>query len=232
LDLTYLYGGAELPAGMTYAEYAHRGAYPLVVTALLAGAFVLLTFRPGGAAQRSPWCRRLVGLWIAQNLVLMASAAWRLNLYVSAYSLTRWRVAAAVWMLLVAIGLAWLVWRVLADRDHAWLLRRVTVSTAAVLYALCFVNVDGRIATFNVAHCAQLGGGGSSIDVAYLQRLGPAALPAVERLRSQLGPGATRDAAEEVRRDLERDLNYQLRDWRGWTVRRGRWRAAVAAGAG
>ncbi len=51
---------------MSYAEYAHRGAYPLVFTALLAGVFVLVSFRPGGAAQRSRWARGLVQLWIAQ----------------------------------------------------------------------------------------------------------------------------------------------------------------------
>ena len=42
LDLTYLWGGVALPDGMTYATYAHRGAYPLIVTALLAAGFVLV----------------------------------------------------------------------------------------------------------------------------------------------------------------------------------------------
>ncbi|TIW81300.1 MAG: DUF4173 domain-containing protein, partial [Mesorhizobium sp.] len=36
LDATYLWGGVALPDGLSYAAYAHRGAYPLVVTALLA----------------------------------------------------------------------------------------------------------------------------------------------------------------------------------------------------
>jgi len=40
LDAIYLWGGGGLPAGMTLAEYAHRGAYPLIVTAILAGLFV------------------------------------------------------------------------------------------------------------------------------------------------------------------------------------------------
>ena len=31
LDLTYLWGGANLPDGMTLAEYAHRGAYLLIL---------------------------------------------------------------------------------------------------------------------------------------------------------------------------------------------------------
>ena len=41
LDAAYLWGGVALPDGMTYASYAHRGAYPLIVTALIAAGFVL-----------------------------------------------------------------------------------------------------------------------------------------------------------------------------------------------
>ena len=35
MDVGYLWGGVRLPDGMTYANYAHRGAYPLIMTALL-----------------------------------------------------------------------------------------------------------------------------------------------------------------------------------------------------
>jgi hypothetical protein len=51
LDLTYLWGGAALPNGMSHAQYAHRGAYPLIVTALLAAGFALIAMRPGGPAE-------------------------------------------------------------------------------------------------------------------------------------------------------------------------------------
>ena len=34
MDVGYLWGGVRLPDGMTYANYAHRGAYPLIMTAL------------------------------------------------------------------------------------------------------------------------------------------------------------------------------------------------------
>ncbi|MEM9881805.1 MAG: DUF4173 domain-containing protein [Planctomycetota bacterium] len=225
LDLWYLVGGAALPEGMTYAEYAQRGAYPLVATVLLAGAMVLVTFRLGGAAQRSMWCRRLVGLWVAQNVLLMGSAAWRLGLYVEAYGLTRWRVAAGVWMGLVAVGFVLLVWRIAADRASAWLVRRSAVAAAAVLYAVCFVDVDGAIARFNVTHCAELGGRGQPIDLVYLERLGPAALPAATRLVEGWpeGSSAKRAEATAVQNRLDRELGRDLADWRGWTVRRSRW---------
>ena len=65
LDLTYLWGGAALPDGMTHADYAHRGAYPLIATALLAGAFVLAAMRQGGAGEQNKVIRWLVYGWIA-----------------------------------------------------------------------------------------------------------------------------------------------------------------------
>ncbi len=217
MDLYYLVGGAALPEGLTYAAYARRGAYPLVATALLAGAFVLLAFRPGGVAQKSPLARRLVMVWIAQNVLLMVSAGWRLNLYVQAYSLTRWRLAAALWMVLVAVGFVWLVWRIASQRDNAWLLQRVALTAGVMFYALCFVNPDGAIARFNTAHCAEAGGAGGPLDLVYLESLGPESLPALGAFVSA-HPVRT-DAWESVAR-LQLRLNRQLANWRGWTWRR------------
>ena len=51
LDMIYLWGNATLPAGINYASYAHQGAYPLIVTALLAAGFVLAAMKPGGPAE-------------------------------------------------------------------------------------------------------------------------------------------------------------------------------------
>ena len=105
LDLVYLWGGAALPDGMSHAEYAHRGAYPLIVTALLAAGFVLIAMRRGGPAEQSRLIRPLVLAWIGQNVLLVISSIFRLDLYVAAFSLTYLRLAAFIWMGLVAAGL-------------------------------------------------------------------------------------------------------------------------------
>ncbi|NTU96117.1 MAG: DUF4173 domain-containing protein, partial [Bacteroidales bacterium] len=41
-------------------------------------------------------------------MFLVFSAGWRLWLYVTVFSLSRLRVAAGVWMFLVACGLIWI----------------------------------------------------------------------------------------------------------------------------
>ncbi|RYG15623.1 MAG: DUF4173 domain-containing protein, partial [Caulobacteraceae bacterium] len=122
LDIAFLWSGAPLPEGVTLAEYAHRGAYPLIVTALLAGLFVLVALRPGSETARRPLVRRLVVAWVAQNMLLVASSILRTADYVEAYGLTTFRLAAMIWMVVVAIGLLLICWRMLKDRDGHWLI--------------------------------------------------------------------------------------------------------------
>ena len=223
LDLRYLWGAGTLPDGMTYAEYAHRGAYPLVVSALLAGVFVLVCFRPDGPARHSRIARGLVGFWIFQNILLTLSAAWRLNLYVEVYSLTRLRVAAAIWMALVILGLFWICIRILADRDNRWLVRRNLWTVGIVLFVASFMNFDGGIARYNIRHCEEAGGEGAPLDLGYLRKLGFEALPALRELRSRfpLDPGFRREVARTEAVLADR-LRESMRDWRGWSLLRAR----------
>ncbi len=222
LDVIYLFGGKKLPAGMDYRDYAHRGAYPLVFTALVAGMFVLWAFRIGGPAHRSAWSRRLVYLWLAQNVFLLVSTYWRLWLYVEACLLTRLRVAALIWVGLVALGFVWIVVKIAASRSNAWLWVANALTTAAVLYACAFVDFDGGIAEYNVTHCAAYTHreGGPQIELPYLAGLGPEVLPALVRLRGE--DKADREYLDGAIGELERELTGELSDWRGGSLRR--WR--------
>jgi hypothetical protein len=220
MDVYFLWGGGDLPAGMTYAHYARRGAYPLVAAALLAAAFVLATFRAGAPVERRPWARGLVFLWVAQNIFLTINAMHRLGLYVEAYSLTRLRCAAAIWMALVAIGLALIVWRIVRRRSNAWLVSANVLTALATLYICCFINFNGFIARYNVRHCRELTGTGVPIDLSYLRRLGPEALPALRLLGREVEDPAVRAEAEACRAMFLLELDEQLSNWRGLTFRR------------
>lgn len=162
LDLSILLGGAALPEGMSYAEYAHRGAYPLLATALLAGAFALAA-RPFLAENRL--LRPLLMLWLLQNMALCGAALLRLDLYVEVYGLTYLRVHAMIWMALVALGLGLTAWQILARKPNSWLMLRCMVLGAVTLYAASFVNFAKIIADHNLAL--------PDPDYAYLCRLGP-----------------------------------------------------------
>ncbi len=222
LDGYHLLGGASLPASMTHATYAHRGAYPLVATAILAAVFVLATFGAGGEAERSRWARRLVYLWIAQNIFLTFTAAWRLALYVDAFSLTRWRFAAATWMCLVALGLFLICWRIVRGRSNAWLVQVNLCSSLAVLFVCAFVNADGIISDYNSSSCREVRGVGPAIDLSYLDSLGEEALPALETLAELLSGIRKGERARVLADRLQAELRQSLASWRGWTWRRQR----------
>ena len=185
LDGWYLWGGAALPAGLTYAQYAQRGAYPLLAAAILAAVFVLAAFRGGADDPTRRWGRRLVYVWLAQNLLLVVSAAWRLRLYVDVYSLTRLRVAAGIWMLLVLCGLLWILVRIVRRRSGRWLVNVNLLTALVVLFGCAFVDFDGAIARFNAAHCREVRGSGQPIDLDYLVHLGPESLPGSFRRRGR-----------------------------------------------
>jgi hypothetical protein len=221
LDIAFLWSGAALPKGMTYADYAHRGAYPLVATALLAGVFVVVFLRPGSATASRRWPRILVTVWVIQNLVLVASTAFRTWHYVEVYSLTRLRIAALIWMGLVAVGLALIGWRLLCNKSASWLIN-VNALAAGVVLATCSVVDLGAIAAgWNVTHAAEVGGGGEALDLCYLWRLnGDAAVPLAELERRSLAT-EFRDRVVWVRQDLTRSMEKKQQDWRSW-----RWRDA------
>ena len=181
LDATYLWGNATLPADIGYAEYAHRGAYPLIVTALLAAGFVLAAMRPGGPAEQSKIIRPLVYLWVGQNVLLVASSILRLDLYVQIYLLTWMRVAAFIWMLLVGCGLLLIVARIVLNRSNEWLIRANVVTLTATLYVCSLVNFSAVIGDYNVDHSREVTGKGIQVDMNYLLHLGPQALPALDR---------------------------------------------------
>jgi hypothetical protein len=145
MDIAFLWSGKTLPEGVSYAEYAHRGAYPLIATALLAGAFVLIALGSAGERPHRPTVV-LLALWLAQNVFLVASAIARTSAYVAEYSLTYLRLFALIWMALVAWGLVLIAVRMLLNRSSAWLVKANAASVFAVLYMSCFVDYGAMIA--------------------------------------------------------------------------------------
>jgi hypothetical protein len=215
LDFAYLWGGLELPDGMSYAHYAHRGAYPLIVTALLAAGFVLTTMAPGGD-ERSPRIRALVFLWIGQNILLVISSILRLDLYVEAYSLTYWRVAAFVWMVLVMGGLILIVLRIALGRANRWLIAANLIMLTVTLYGCSFVNIPRMIAAYNIEHASDSGRQTRGLDDCYLRDLGPQAIPAIDR---GLADGTLGEHHRQMRSKLAAVHHRQTQNWRAWTFR-------------
>jgi hypothetical protein len=227
LDVAILGRGHSLPAGISFAAYAHRGAYPLVATALLAGAFVVLAMRAGSQAARSTPIRALVYLWIAQNVALVVSSLYRLDLYVRVYSLTYWRVAAFIWMALVAIGLILVIVQISTRRTNRWLLSANAAAMAAALYLAAFVDFDYLIANYNLHHCGEVSRQSVDPDRSYLDSLGPGAISAIDAALAAPGSPFVNGSLSKVRTALASRRQALDSDWRSWTLRA--WRLAQSS---
>lgn len=217
MDAAYLWGGAALPEGMTAAEYAHRGAYPLLVTALLAGAFALAA-RPFAAEDKR--LRGLLLLWLAQNVALTVSALLRLELYVGAFGLTYLRVHAALWMALVAAGLGLTAWQVWRGKPSGWLVLRSAALAVGTLYACCFVNFAALIAAENLQR--------ETFDGTYVCNLGPTAAGAI----AASGKSFMALDLENYDRRPCRTVAPRIDGWRDWGFRNWRVRRYLERVAG
>lgn len=213
LDMNYLWAGMDLPKGITYARYAQQGAYPLIVTALLAAVFVLITQNADPEISGSRTVRGLIYLWVMQNVLLVVSSIYRTNMYVEVYALTYWRVAAFIWMGLVAMGLCWIIVRSLLNKSNTWLINANVLTLLGVLYITSFLNIGGIIAEYNVTHSREISGKGVSLDVVYLKEIGSPAIPALKRYSRTIGGSFSSAAVFRMIQSLRRDMD----DWRRWT---------------
>ncbi|WP_161956903.1 DUF4153 domain-containing protein [Sphingosinithalassobacter portus] len=218
LDILFLWSGAPLPGDITLADYAHRSAYTLIATALLAGVFVLVALRPGSTAARSGLVRRLVILWTAQNILLVASSILRTMDYVDAYGMTQLRLAALAWMGLVAVGLFLICWRLMFGLSARWLINANALAAALVLAVSSVVDYRATVAHWNVRH-ADIAGGSSFTDLCYLNQLDASALVPLIDLERRVENPKLRAQVRWLRDTaLVRVIDRQ-NNWHSWTWR-------------
>ena len=174
--------------------------------------------------------RLLVSLWVAQNLLLVASSILRTLDYIGSYSLTVMRIAALAWMVLVGIGLVLICWRLLAGRSGAWLINANALAAMLMLGAGSAVDLSAVAASWNVRHAREAGGPGQPIDLCYLRQQGASALLPLIEFESRVTDPGLRDRVREIREEAMASLVEAQSDWHAWTWRGSR-RLALAQAA-
>lgn len=184
IQFAFLFGGRQTAAmNGGYAEYARSGFFQLVAVAAINLAAVLVTsvsVRPEGSGKAA--VRVLSSLLLVFTAVILASALYRMCLYISAYGLSILR-ALTLWgmafiaVLLIAAGV-----KVFRPQTKFW-----PVFLAAGLagwLVFSYINIDARIAGHNVN--AYLSGELEEIDIDYLtQSLSPESLPYIKKLAAE-----------------------------------------------
>ncbi len=189
IQAVYLFGGVQNIDldGFTYAEYARRGFFELMTTAVLALGLILglnwLTRREN--KRQLHWFKLLSSLTVALVLVMLVSAWRRMALYEAAYGFTELRLIVFVAMAWLAILLGWFV-ITLWKRSDLFALGALLVAIGFVA-TLDVVNPDQLIAQRNLARYEQ----GGELDLLYLTRLSDDAVPVLTAALPRLQASAT-----------------------------------------
>ena len=186
VQFVYLFGGVE-SAAMSggYAEYARSGFFQLVAVTfinVIVGLVVVRFVKPQETQPRAREAERpsllvtsLVLMLVAMTYVILASACWRMGLYVSAYGLTILRCLTYLGMAFATVVLASLAVKTVRPSFPFY---HVLVHCGVALWlAFNLANVDARIAEYNVG--SYLNGTLEVLDVGYFWRLSPDAEPAL-----------------------------------------------------
>lgn len=174
---SYLFGGDKLiasQADLSYAEYARRGFFQLVVVAGLSLPVLLGLARVAAAGTGSRLFRPLAGLQIALLFLILASASHRLLLYVSQFGLTLDRLEAAAVLTWIATTLLWFAATVLRGRAERFLPGGLAAA-AIILATLHLVNPAAVVVKVNLGRASA----GVPLDVHYLADLGADGVPAL-----------------------------------------------------
>ena len=175
VQASYLYGGtgAALPANFTYAEYARRGFFELVLVTII--NFTLLTIaRNLTAAATFTGKTILNGLYtllIAFTLNMLYSANFRMALYEQAFGHTHMRSYVQYFLLLLLLLFIITLAGIWSSRVN--ITKLSLLAAVVMLLVLNFANVDVSIARRNIARYEQTG----KIDAYYLTALSHDAIP-------------------------------------------------------
>ncbi|HWC06897.1 MAG TPA: DUF4173 domain-containing protein [Gemmatimonadota bacterium] len=233
VQIRTLFAGREIvetTLGLSYAEYAREGFFQLVAaaTVALSGLLAADWLIPRGSSRR-----RLFGgaaaLLLALVALVLASAALRMRLYVSAYGLTELRLYTSAFMVWLAFVLVWFAGTVLRGRRERFMAGALAGLTVGIL-GLAALDPDATIVRTNAAPlpreavAAPQESTTGGFDARYAATLGPDAAPALLAAWPRLDPWRRCVVAEA----LLADHASPRPDWRTWSWGRGRARSTVA----
>ena len=166
IQFLYLVGHMTLPAGVTYAQYAHQGFFQLLAVAVINTSMVIVTTH---FFDLGKLLKVMLMVICGCTFVMIASSAMRMVLYVGAYGLTFLRlfvlwqlVVIAMWMIGIAISIC---------RPSFALFRYGMVIVTALYIILALIRPDYWIARYNIAQ--------GNIDGSYLSELSADAAAAI-----------------------------------------------------
>lgn len=238
LDISYLWSGSELPHGLTYADLVHQAVGNLIFSIIIAIIIILFYFRSRlNFYKKSKSLKIVAYAWIIQNIFILASTAYRNQLYIQEYNLTHKRIGVYVYLLLALIGLVTTFIKIMQNKSNWYLYRKNGWAFYAVLVIAAFFNWDMIITRYNMNYSKDL-------DKYYLLQLSYVNIPDLLQLETDASDFEEQyvnysnynrrglfDYHGEDRRNYVPRLHYKLYDflehmegitWKSWCLNKSR----------
>ncbi|MFT8311689.1 MAG: DUF4173 domain-containing protein [Sporolactobacillus sp.] len=214
IQFSYLFGGfsLELPKPFTYAEYARRGFFELVLVTLINFSILLAlvywTKKSGKIMDQT--LQALESLLVGCTLIMLGSAFIRMYLYEQMYGFTYLRVLTHAFMIVLFILFIFTLYRIWNTRVKLFKYYLLTAIAAFVL--INYINSDVLITKWNIERYEQTG----KIDVGYLSSLSDSAIPQLTGLL-QAKDEAVRAKTENYLYERKKELNED-RSWQAFNL--------------
>lgn len=224
VQMSYLFRGAP-PSGMRFSTYAVQGFGQLLIVTLLTLLVIGCAARwaPKDTSRERAILRGLLGALVALTMVIVASAVYRMSLYMDALGWTRERLffgaveiyLGFVFVLVIVAGV---------KLRAAWFPRAIIASFALMLLGLAAVNPERYIAEQNINRFEQMRdepGYLKTFDLGYLQFLTSDAIGELIQLEDPYRSCAL------LR--IKADLDNTSEQWYSWNLSREHARKIIAS---
>lgn len=223
IQFAYLFGGSSfiLPSSYTYAEYARRGFFELVVVSIINFAILIfgIVFVKKDNKKIFTAIRTFLTLLVVFTFVLLASAFYRMLVYEQAYGFTYLRVFVQTFMIM-------LFFLFIVNIVYIWyprlpIIKSYFIISLAVYIIMNFANVDVIIAKNNINRYYETG----QIDMRYLKGLSYNAVPEMESflvsVRNSSDPGEKQIAEDIIEYFNEKKIELmEQKSWQSFNISR------------
>jgi hypothetical protein len=210
IQLTYLFGNGlfVLPEEFTFAEYARRGFFELLTVTIIN---ILLMLLASALFKESRLLRLLISLMTVCTYIMIASATYRMLLYIGAYQLTFLRVFVLLALVIDAFVLAGVL---TYEYNRKFPLFQYSVAVVSICFIIfSFSKPDYFIASYLIDQKELL----DAEDIIYLtQELSEDAAPAVLPLladQDRWTSGYLSDDDNYVRSESEEPADYYIKSY-------------------
>lgn len=180
IQFAYMFGSVNnaLPPDFTYAEYARRGFFELLIVTLINFSLLLssIIFTRKGGKLVIRTVRILHSLLVLCTVVMLFSAYFRMSLYEAAYGYTYLRVLTHIFMIFLCVLFLIAFYKIW--NEHISLLKPYIVITIMAYMIINFINIDVLIAKNNIDRYIETG----KLDTHYLRNLSYDSIPELVNL--------------------------------------------------